>query len=222
MLLLVRGAPGIRRGRNCRHRPARHAASRMLKLGITGGIGCGKSAAARCVEAQGFRRLDSDQIVRERLLTAPDVIAALRDHFGPEILQGGIVDRPALAARVFPVPAEREWLEALLHPRVTAAWAEAFAGGGAGTRWVVEVPLLFEKGLEKWFDFTVCVALSPPVQLMRVVERGLSPEMAAQRIRAQWPQGRKIELADFVLWNDGAPEFLEAQAGRLVRSLPPA
>ena len=194
----------------------------MLKLGITGGIGCGKSAAARRLEAQGFRRLDSDQIVRERLLTDPEVIAALREHFGPGILQGGVVDRPALAVRVFPVPAEREWLEALLHPRVTAAWAEAFTGGGAGTRWVVEVPLLFEKGLEKWFDFTVCVALSPGVQLMRVVERGLSPEMAAQRIRAQWPQGRKIELADFVLWNDGAPEFLEAQVGRLIRSLPPA
>ncbi|MEY3607231.1 MAG: hypothetical protein RLZZ447_19 [Verrucomicrobiota bacterium] len=194
----------------------------MLKLGITGGIGCGKSAAARQLEAHGFRRLDSDQIVRERLLTDPEVIAALRERFGPGILQGGVVDRPALAARVFSVPAEREWLEALLHPRVTAAWAEAFAGGGAGTRWVVEVPLLFEKGLEKWFDFTVCVALSPEVQLKRVVERGLAPEMAAQRIRAQWPQGRKIELADFVLWNDGAPEFLEAQVGRLIRSLPPA
>ena len=195
----------------------------MLKLGITGGIGCGKSAAARWVEAHGFRRLDSDQIVRERLLTAPDVIAAVREHFGPGILaDGGGIDRNALAARIFPVPAEREWLEALLHPRVTAAWAEAFAGGGEDARWVVEVPLLFEKGLEKWFDFTVCVALSPGVQLMRVVERGLSPEMAAQRIRAQWPQGRKIELADFVLWNDGAPEFLEAQVGRLVRSLRPA
>jgi dephospho-CoA kinase len=177
---------------------------------------------ARLLEAHGFRRLDSDQIVRERLLTAPDVIAALRAHFGPEILRGGVVDRPALAARVFPVPAEREWLEGLLHPRVTAAWAEAFAGGGGDARWVVEVPLLFEKGLEKWFDFTVCVALSREVQLMRVVKRGLSPEMAAQRIRAQWPQGRKIELADFVLWNDGAPEFLEAQVGRLVRSLRPA
>ena len=195
----------------------------MLKLGITGGIGCGKSAAARWVEAHGFRRLDSDQIVRERLLTAPDVIAAVREHFGPGILaDGGGIDRTALAARIFPVPAEREWLEALLHPRVTAAWAEAFAGGGEEAQWVVEVPLLFEKGLEKWFDFTVCVALSPGVQLMRVVERGLSPEMAAQRIRAQWPQGRKIELADFVLWNDGAPEFLEAQVGRLVRSLRPA
>ena len=195
----------------------------MLKLGITGGIGCGKSAAARLLEAHGFRRLDSDQIVRERLLTAPDVIAALRAHFGAGILTpDGRVDRPALAARVFPVSAEREWLEALLHPRVTAAWAEAFAQGGAGTRWVVEVPLLFEKGLQKWFDFTVCVALSREVQLMRVVERGLSPEMAAQRIRAQWPQGRKIELADFVLWNDGTSEFLEAQVGRLVRSLRPA
>ena len=195
----------------------------MLKLGITGGIGCGKSAAARGLETFGFRRLDSDQIVRERLLTDPGIISALRDHFGAEILTpDGRVDRPALAARVFPVTAEREWLEALLHPRVTAAWAEAFAAGGAGTRWVVEVPLLFEKGLEKWFDFTVCVALSPRVQLMRVVERGLTPEMAAQRIRVQWPQERKIGLADFVLWNDGAPEFLEAQVGRLVRSLPPA
>ena len=191
----------------------------MLRVGITGGIGCGKSTAARLFERRGFRLLDSDQIVRDRVLREPAVVASLRERYGDAVLDArGAVDRAELARRVFSADAEREWLEGLTHPMVFAAWREAFAADPAA-RWVVEVPLLFEKGLENWFDFTVCVALSPEQQLARLEQRGLSRELAGQRISKQLPLARKIELSDFVLWNQGSPEFLEAQVDGLAKAL---
>ena len=85
--------------------------------------------------------------------------------------------------------------------------------------WAVEVPLLYEKGLENWFDFTVCVACAPAQQLARLEQRGLPRALAGERISKQLPLARKIELSDFVLWNEGSPAFLEAQVGRLARAL---
>ena len=183
--------------------------------GITGGLGCGKSTVARALEQRGFRRLDSDAIVRDRVLTAPAVIDALRARLGAGVVRAdGTVDRPALAARVFADDTERVWLEELTHPGVFVAWREAFAAA-PDARWAVEVPLLFEKALENWFDFTVCVACSPDQQLARLEQRGLPRVLAGQRISKQLPLARKIELSDFVLWNDGDAAFLEAQVDRL-------
>lgn len=191
-------------------------------MGITGGMGCGKSTAARCFERRGFRRLDSDQVVRERVLVDPEVVSALRSRYGDAMVRpDGTVDRPALGQRVFTDDVERLWLEELTHPRVFAAWRVAFAREPAA-RWAVEVPLLFEKGLENWFDFTVCVACAPAQQLARLEQRGLPRVLAGQRISKQLPLARKLELSDFVLWNEGSPEFLEAQVDRLAHALPAA
>jgi dephospho-CoA kinase len=190
-------------------------------MGITGGIGCGKSTAARLFERGGFRRLDSDALVRERVLTAPDVKEALGVRFGAGVLAAdGTVDRGALGKVVFENEAERRWLEELTHQRVFALWRAAFAAEPAA-RWIVEVPLLFEKQLENWFDSTVCVACAPERQLARLEQRGLPRVLARQRISTQLPLARKIELADHVLWNDGTPEFLEAQVARLIEALSP-
>ena len=191
----------------------------MMIAGITGGLGCGKSTVARALEARGFRRIDSDQIVREHVLTDPVVLSALRARYGDSVVEGtapdGLrVNRTALADRVFSADAERLWLEELTHPKVFAAWRAAFAAE-PDARWVVEVPLLFEKGLENWFDFTVCVACAPQQQLARLEQRGLPRALAGQRISKQLPLARKIELSDFVLWNEGSPAFLEAQVDRL-------
>jgi dephospho-CoA kinase len=128
------------------------------------------------------------------------------------------INRPALAARVFADDKDRFWLEELTHPGVFAAWRAAFAAD-PGARWIVEVPLLFEKGLENWFDFTICVACAPAKQLARLEQRGLPRVLAGQRISKQLPLARKIELSDFVLWNEGSPEFLEAQIDRLAHAL---
>jgi dephospho-CoA kinase len=124
-----------------------------------------------------------------------------------------------LAARVFSDPAERQWLEALTHPRLFALWRQTLAAQ-PGADWVFEVPLLFEQRLENWFDFTVCVACSPEQQLVRLEQRGLSRELAGQRISQQLPLARKIELADKVMWNDGSAAFLQVQIVTLVASFP--
>jgi dephospho-CoA kinase len=229
-----------------------------MKAGITGGLGCGKSTAARMLEARGFRRLDSDQIVRDQVLVDPEVVAAIRARYGDGVLQGmsdggkeGLgegetrgntispslrpsvflsaparegetetpkINRAALAKLVFADDTERLWLEELTHPRVFAARRAAFAAA-PNARWAVEVPLLFEKGLENWFDFTICVACAPDLQLARLEQRGLPRVLAGQRISKQLPLARKIELSDFVLWNEGSPEFLEAQIDRLADAL---
>ncbi len=191
--------------------------------GITGGLGCGKSTVVRALERRGFRRLDSDLIVREQVLTDPAVIDAVRAHFGEAVVvQAGdgtrAIHRPTLAERVFGDDGERIWLEELTHPRVFAVWQAAFAAE-PNARWAVEVPLLFEKGLENWFDFTICVACAPAQQLARLEQRGLPRVLAGQRISKQLPLARKIELSDFVLWNEGSPEFLETQVDRLAEAL---
>jgi dephospho-CoA kinase len=191
-------------------------------VGITGGLGCGKSTVARAMETQGFRRLDSDSIVREQVLVQPAVVTALHARYGTEVVgeTAGklVVNRPALAGRVFADDNERLWLEELTHPPVFAAWRAAFAAEPQ-TRWAVEVPLLFEKALENWFDFTVCVACAPAQQLARLEQRGLPRALAGQRISKQLPLTRKIELSDYVLWNEGSPAFLEAQVNRLSSAL---
>jgi dephospho-CoA kinase len=190
-----------------------------MKLGITGGIGCGKSTAAALLEAAGFRRVDSDALVRDRILTSPTVKQALTARYGAAMLRAdGTVDRGAVAARVFADEGELRWLEDLVHPPLYAIWRATFAVE-TSVDWVVEVPLLFEKRLENWFDFTICVASAPAQQLARLEQRGLSRALAEQRISKQLPLAQKIELADFVLWNDGTPEFLSDQVRRLVDSL---
>jgi dephospho-CoA kinase len=192
--------------------------------GITGGLGCGKSTVANALEARGFRRLDSDRIVREEVLTDPAIIEALRTRYGDSVIEAGAeagvvsVDRSALGDRVFADDAERLWLEELTHPRVFTAWRTAFAAEPLA-RWAVEVPLLFEKGLENWFDFTICVACAPAQQLARLEQRGLPRALAGQRISKQLPLARKIELSDFVLWNEGSLAFLEAEVDRLTDAL---
>ena len=188
-------------------------------LGLTGGMGCGKTTAAGMFASHGFTPLDSDAIIRTMLLTDKEVVAAIRERFGAGVLaESGAVDRGRLARRVFTEEAALRWLEDLLHPRLYAYWRAAFAAE-VGRSWVVEVPLLFEKSLQNWFDFTVCVASDPAVQLARLEQRGLPPPLARQRISMQLPLAQKIELVDFVLLNDGSPDFLREQVVRLVNSL---
>jgi dephospho-CoA kinase len=127
-------------------------------------------------------------------------------------------DRKLVAERIFSNDQERDWLEALLHPRVFSTWRTALAAE-PDAKWVIEVPLLFEKDLENWFDFTICVACAPEQQLVRLEQRGLSRELARQRISKQLPLERKIERSDFVLWNEGSPDFLQDEVDRLANAL---
>lgn len=190
-----------------------------MVVGLTGGFGCGKSTVGRILADLGWTRIDSDEIVRELLTTDRAVQAAITDAFGPDVLDaGGAIDRRKLAGVVFADEAALRRLEDILHPRVRATWQAARAATTSG-RVVVEIPLLFEKGLEKEFDFTVCVASDPSVQAERLASRGFSPQEASRRIARQLPLAQKIERADFVLTNNGSLDFLRNQVTRLVDQL---
>lgn len=191
-------------------------------LGLTGGLGCGKSTAAKLFTKLGFRHLDSDALIRVEVLTRAEIVSAIRARFGDEVVAAdGAVNRAHLASLVFEDDEARRWLENLTHPLLFARWRTLLAAAPTA-RWVVEAPLLFEKQLENWFDFIVCVTCAPAQQLTRLEQRGLTRALAAQRISKQLPLARKIELSDFVLLNDGSPDFLHQQIDRLVDALPVA
>ncbi len=165
--------------------------------------------------ALGWGRIDSDAIVRELLGGDLATRDEIRRRFGSEVFAAdGAVDRRKLAAIVFPDPAALSDLEAILHPRVRRRWKAASAVQPPD-HWVVEIPLLFEKGLEKEVDFTLCVASDAQVQAQRLANRGLSPQEASQRIARQLPLAQKIERADFVITNNGSLAFLQDQVTRL-------
>lgn len=188
-------------------------------IGLTGGLGCGKSTAAKFFAEKGFRHIDSDIIVREQVLTEQAVRDAIRDRYGASVFSAtGFVDRPSLAAIVFSNDSERIWLEDLTHARLFEIVRETLQSAPR-THFVFEVPLLFEKALENWFDFIVCVGCDLSSELARLEQRGLNRPLAGQRISKQLPLARKIELSDFVLWNDGSTGFLKAQVVRISEKL---
>jgi len=186
-----------------------------LIIGLTGGMGCGKSTAAALFAGHGFTRLDADQVVREELLTGTDVKTALVGRFGAAVLdREGQVNRAWLAGEIFTDVAKLRWLEELLHPRLNARWRALFAAS-QGQKFIVEVPLLFEQEMENWFDFTICITSECATQIRRLELRGIPPQLARQRLAQQLPLPRKCELADFVILNDGSLEFLRDQVDSL-------
>lgn len=187
-------------------------------LGLTGGMGCGKSTASGFFAEAGFRLIDCDAIVRDEVLVDPAIVARIVSRFGPEVAPGGSIARPALAAKVFGDPAALRDLEAIVHPEVSARWRSRVASA-PDDFWVVEIPLLYEKDLQKVVDFVVCVACAEPLQLARLEKRGVPRDLAAQRIAQQLPLSRKVHLADFVLTNDGTSAFLKAQVLQLASHL---
>ncbi len=190
----------------------------QMILGLTGSMGGGKSTAARFFEEAGLRRIDSDRIVREEVLTDPVVVARIADRF-PDVIAGDQqVCRQQLARHVFSNDIDRVWLEELVLPQVYERWRVELSSAPAAD-WVIEAPLLFEQGLENWFDFTVCVATSSANQLARLIERGIPQSLAEQRISKQLPLAQKLEKADFVISNDGTPEALRMQVNHLVNRL---
>jgi dephospho-CoA kinase len=180
-------------------------------IGITGGMGSGKTTAAGFFEELGFLKLDSDRIIRDDVLIRPTIVAAVREHFGDGVIDlHGAVSRPALARVVFADDTLRIWLEDLLHPHVIQVWQDRTTSRPEAN-WVIETPLLYERGLQKWFDFIVCVASSGDLQVSRLELRGVSKDHSRPRIARQLPLAQKIAAADFVLLNDGSREFLKEQ-----------
>ncbi|ATC65483.1 dephospho-CoA kinase [Nibricoccus aquaticus] len=188
-------------------------------IGLTGGMGCGKSTAAIIFEELGFARLDSDELIRTRILLDPEVEKAAATHFGSGVLAAsGRINRTALAHAIFSDDSRLRTWEEIVHPRLYGLW-RTFIDAAPARHWLIEVPLLHEKQLEKWFDFIVCITTTSPRQFARLQERGLSQALAEARISKQLPLAKKTELADFVLSNDGSPRFLRDQIAHLVARL---
>ena len=188
-----------------------------MVLGLTGGIGCGKSAALAVFARLGFNVVDADQLARS-VLVRPDIVQQLVARWGRDALGAdGLPDRAWIGRKVFGAPAELTFLEALLHPEVARLRAAAVAD--STRHHVVEIPLLFEKGLEAGYDCVICVACSDAVRLTRLASRGLSLADAQARVDAQMPLGQKVAKSKHVLWNDGDIATLEAQVKQLVARL---
>jgi len=190
-----------------------------MLLGLTGSIGCGKSTALKYFREYGALVVDVDSLVKKLLSSDKEVQEAIDRHFGNKAKDNANrIDRGKLAHIIFNDPKEREWLENLLHPRVQLMW-QSLVKADPDSFWVIEIPLLFEKKLEKLFDFSVCIASSTPLQVKRLRERGLDEGDINARIANQISTFNKIERADFVLTNNGNIDFLQEQVNRLCHQL---
>jgi len=188
-----------------------------MVIGLTGGIGCGKSAALAVFARLGFHVVDADQLARS-VLVRPEVVARLEARWGRACLGAdGLPDRAWIARRVFGAPQELAFLEGILHPEVARLRQAAVAD--SSKHHVVEIPLLFEKSLQDEYGCVVCVACSDETRLARLEARGLSREDARARIDAQMPISHKVAKSDHVLWNDGDMAALAEQVERLAAGL---
>ena len=181
----------------------------MPFVGLTGGMAAGKSEALKALERLGAATLSSDDVVRE-LLTTGEIRDQLVERFGDEVAPNGEVDRSKVASVVFADPEQREWLEGLLWPRVgqrIVEWREELEKRDPPPRAaVVEVPLLFESGMEAAFDKTIAVVADEAVREERAGARG--HEGVASRTARQLPQEEKAQRADFAIRNDGTIDEL--------------
>lgn len=191
----------------------------MKLLGITGGVGMGKSTTGQLLEKRSVAVADTDTIARRLVERGQPALAEITAKFGHSILApDGSLNRKELARRVFTNPAERAQLEAILHPRIRENWMAEAAQWRSGGRELgaVIIPLLYETGTESCFDAVICVACSPASQLKRLQERGWSRADIRHRLEAQWPAEDKITRAGFVIWTDTT---LEAHAAQLDKIL---
>jgi dephospho-CoA kinase len=191
----------------------------LLFIGLTGGIGSGKSEALAAFERLGAATLSSDAVVHD-LLGTDDVRRLLVERWGDAVLAGKEVDRGAVAQIVFNQPDELRWLEQSIFPRVgeqIAAWRAALERDGTAKVAVVEVPLLFEAGIETAFDATAAVLTEESVRSSRAASRG--HEGVEGRAGRQLSQEEKAARADHVIHNDSSLDDLERAVAELLGQL---
>ncbi|MFE1379686.1 dephospho-CoA kinase [Streptomyces sp. NPDC058740] len=193
----------------------------MLTVGLTGGIGAGKSEVSRLFVSYGAVLIDADRIAREVVEPGTPGLAAVVAEFGPGILTPeGTLDRPKLGSIVFNDPERLAALNAIVHPLVGARSAELEARATAGDVVIHDVPLLAENGLAPLYDLVVVVDAAPETQLDRLVRlRGMTEAEARARMGAQATRAQRRAVADLVIDNDGPLEALEPQVRKVWETL---
>jgi dephospho-CoA kinase len=191
----------------------------MKVIGLTGGVGMGKSACAQLLRDRGIPVVDTDDLARQVVEPGQPALAEVQKAFSPGVLgPDGRLRREELARLVFADPAARKRLEDILHPPIRALWRAQVESWRTEGRLlaVVVIPLLFETSAEADMDATICVACTAATQRQRLLARRWSPGEIEQRLRAQWPTDVKIARADYLVWTEGS---LEAHGGQLDRIL---
>jgi dephospho-CoA kinase len=190
----------------------------VLLIGLTGGIGSGKSTVARLLERRGAVVIDADQLAREAVAKGTPGFGLVVEAFGPDVVTpDGDLDRSALAARIFSDPQQRSALEAIVHPEVARRFSDHVDAYRATDRIVVYVtPLLVELGLAPAFDAVIVVMASPHLRVSRVASgRSLLPDEVRRRMATQATDEQRAEVADVLIDNDGSLAELEPQVDRL-------
>ncbi|MGK5684500.1 dephospho-CoA kinase [Actinoplanes sp. URMC 104] len=192
----------------------------MLRVGLTGGIGAGKSAVARRLAERGAIVIDADVLAREVVAPGTEGLAEIVSEFGSGVLTAeGALDRPALAAKVFGDDSARRALEKIIHPRVRARTAELTLAAPPRAIVVNDVPLLVETGLAPSYHLVIVVETDRELRVGRLVRsRGMTTEQAEARIAAQADDATRRRAADVVLVNDGDLGELNARVDKLYRN----
>jgi dephospho-CoA kinase len=194
----------------------------MKLLGLTGGVGMGKSTAANFLRECGIPIVDTDVLARELVEPGQPALAEIQTAFGAELIGAdGQLRRDLLATRVFSDPHARQHLESILHPRIRSEWkrqTDIWRSEGK-TSAVVVIPLLFETNAQAEFDSLICIACSPATQRARLTERSWSEKEIQQRIAAQLPVDDKIARSNFVVWTEGGLDVHRRQIDLILTRL---
>jgi dephospho-CoA kinase len=192
----------------------------LLRVGLTGGIGSGKSEVARLLVGHGARLIDADLVAREVVEPGTPGLARVVEALGPSVVApDGTLDRPAVAALVFADPGLLAALNAIVHPLVAARTAQLMHEAPDDAVVVNDVPLLMENGLQGSYDLVVVVDAPEDVRLERLVARGLSPADVRARMAAQASREDRLAGADYVIDNAGTMDELRTRVEQLWREL---
>jgi len=188
----------------------------MLQVGLTGGIGSGKSTVAALLADHGALVVDADELARAVLAPGEPAVSEVVEAFGDSILApDGSLDRATLASLIFGDPDKRARLESIVHPQVAARAAETMAGVPQGTVVVYDVPLLVEKGMAGMFDVVVVVLADEDTRIRRLAGRGIARDDAVGRIRAQADDEQRRAVAHVLIDNSGSLDQLRTQVDEL-------
>ena len=192
--------------------------SKKLVVGLSGGIACGKSSALKIFRELGCDGISTDRITSGILENNDSVKRSIGDKWGRDVLINNQIDKPKIAEIISNSVPERIWLEELLHPLVRKVWISSVEASNKTTV-VVEIPLLFEKSLQNFFEITVCLISEKNIQLQRLHDRGLTNVQSNARIESQMRLTEKMQLADIVMLGDNSLSFLKQQIDYFLASV---